>query len=201
MSSAQVPSATVTSNFRVRALWEASHSEGDAGHSPLRSRRAQRASLGAAVCRVARGLALGISKFPSWPQSVRGNSGILTATAQSQYFPDCTVLTFTGQVRSSYQEFPVRSGSHDWPNSLLLYTGKTSVKSSQLSALAAQGRIQCQLALRLSRGLTGGESPYHHVGPAKTCSLHWLCVTRQVQMHTSSTSFLFCWNSLYHHFF
>jgi len=54
--SAQVLSAIVTSNFRVRGLWEASHSEGDAGRSPLRFRRAQRAFLGTTVYKVSRQL-------------------------------------------------------------------------------------------------------------------------------------------------
>ena len=49
-------------------LWEASHSEGDSGHSPLWSGRTQRASLGTAVYRVSRWLTL-VSTFPSWPQS------------------------------------------------------------------------------------------------------------------------------------
>ena len=35
--------------LRVCGLREATHSEGGAGHSPLRSRRAQRSSLGTAV--------------------------------------------------------------------------------------------------------------------------------------------------------
>ena len=79
-------------------LWGVSHSEGDAGHSLLRTRRAQRASLDTTVYRVVRWLTLGISKFPSWPQSIRGNSGILTATIQFQYLLDHTVLTFTRPV-------------------------------------------------------------------------------------------------------
>ena len=76
-SSGQVPSATVTSNFRVWELWEVSHSEGGAWRSPLRSRRAQRASLGTAVYRVVTWLTLGISKFPPWPQSGLVITGIL----------------------------------------------------------------------------------------------------------------------------
>ena len=44
-----------------KLLWEASHSEGVAGCSPLRTRRAQRAFLGTAVYRVSRWLTLGIS--------------------------------------------------------------------------------------------------------------------------------------------
>jgi len=36
-------------------------------------------------------LTSGISKFPSRPQSICGNSGILTATTQFQYLPECTI--------------------------------------------------------------------------------------------------------------
>ena len=55
VSSAQVPSATVISNF-IGGLWEASH------------QREILASLGTTVYRVVRWLTLGISRFPSWPQ-------------------------------------------------------------------------------------------------------------------------------------
>lgn len=54
--------------WKVRELWEASHSEGDAVHNLLQSRRAQRASLRTTIYQVTRWLALVISKFPSWPQ-------------------------------------------------------------------------------------------------------------------------------------
>jgi len=61
-----------TPEFKV--VWEVSHSEGDAGCSPLQSRIAQRAWLGTDVYRVTRWSTLGISKFPSWPQSMWGSS-------------------------------------------------------------------------------------------------------------------------------
>jgi len=100
-------------NFRVCELWEATHSKGDAGHSPLWSRRTQSSSVGTTVYRVARWLTSVISKFPSRPQSIWGNSDILAATIKFRYFPDCTVLTFTRQVWYGQQDFKVWSG-HAW---------------------------------------------------------------------------------------
>lgn len=50
-------------------LQEASHWEGDPGHSLLQSGRFQRVSLRTTVYRVAKLLILVISKFPSCPQS------------------------------------------------------------------------------------------------------------------------------------
>jgi len=50
-------------------LWEASHSEGVTGRSPLQTSRAQRAFLGTAVYKVSRWLTLGVSNFLSWSQS------------------------------------------------------------------------------------------------------------------------------------
>jgi len=64
-SSAQVLSAMVASNLRVRGLEEASHSEGDAERSLLLPGRPQNVSLGTAACRLTRRLTLGINKFPS----------------------------------------------------------------------------------------------------------------------------------------
>ena len=84
--SAQVPSSVFGDaplNFailRVRELSEASHAEGDAECGPLRSGRAQRASVRTTVCKVVRWLTLGISKFPSWPQSGSAVTGILKIT-------------------------------------------------------------------------------------------------------------------------
>ena len=66
---------------------------------------------GTAVYRVARWLTSVINKSSSWPQSLWGNSGILTAVIQFQYFPECTVLTCSRQARSRHQEFQVLPGS------------------------------------------------------------------------------------------
>jgi len=91
--SAQVPSSVFSdgpptfANLRVHKLREASHSEGDAGRSPLRSRRAQRASLRTAVYGVTRRLALVISKFPSWPQSRVVRYRSTWVTIQVRYVP------------------------------------------------------------------------------------------------------------------
>ena len=122
-------------------LWEVSHSEGDAEHSPLRSRRAQRASLGTTVHRVSRWLALGISKSPSWPQSVLYISGILTVTVQFPYFPDCTVLTFTRRVWPQQQEFQVWSASAWWAQLTALVMPATCSCSTSTNTVLAGSRF------------------------------------------------------------
>ena len=79
--SAQVPSSVGDgplnfANLRAGKLCETSHSEGDAGHSPLWSKRAQRASLGTTAYQVTRWLTLCVSKFLLWPQSASVIIGI-----------------------------------------------------------------------------------------------------------------------------
>ena len=175
-------SAQVTSIFKVRGLWEASHSAGDAGH-----RRSQRASLGTVVYRVVRWFTFGNSEFPSWPQSIWGNSGNLTATVQLQYIPEYTVVTFSRQVRSGQWEFQVGQGVPDWPNSLLSYKDKESAKSSQLTALALQARTWC----RLPGGPVGGELYHHSVSRTSAlASSTFLCITASASSHWRCSSLL-----------
>jgi len=150
-SSAQVPSVTITLNSGVWGLWETSHSEGDTEHSPLQSRRAQRALPGTAVYWVTRWLTLVISKFPSWPQSVGGNSGISATTAQFWCSLDCAVLAFIktvagvpGTVRGC-PTVPTRCfctkarKTMSCPSSLLLYKGNKAVSAGSKLARWSDG--------------------------------------------------------------
>jgi len=87
--------------------------------------------------------------------------GILIATIQFQYFPECIVLTFTRQLQSRQQEFQMRSGS---------------ASSAQLTALVQRQEkchvipAHCSCSTGKDRMLAGSEiirwsnegEPYHH---------------------------------------
>lgn len=68
LSSAFSGSPSSIVNMRVGELRDVSHSEGDAGHSPLRFGKTQRVSPRATVYMVPKQFAFVISKFLSWPQ-------------------------------------------------------------------------------------------------------------------------------------
>jgi len=112
-----------------------SHSEGVTGRLALQTRRAQGAFLTTAVYRVSGWLTSGISNFPSWSQSTWSNLDIWTAIIPFQYYPECTALTFTRQVRLWALGVPGASrGGPDRPNSLLLHKHKEGAKSLQFIA-------------------------------------------------------------------
>jgi len=100
-----------TSPQGVRKLFcKALHSEGDAGHSPLRARRAQRALLGTAVYGISwdHGMIdLSISNFPSWSQST-GCRQQLYNSSTSQNVQFCRRVRLqasgvSGAVRSAWE--------------------------------------------------------------------------------------------------
>ena len=89
------------------------------GHSLLQFWKAQKGSLRIAIYRIARWLTLVSAFFPFWPQPVLGDCGILAATIQFQYFPDCTVLV-SYQMEAGIRNSRYGYGVLDHPSLLLL---------------------------------------------------------------------------------
>jgi len=93
---------------------------------------------------------------------VLGDSGVLAATVQFQYFPDCTVLASTrlaAAVPGRVRECLIL------PTHCSCNKDKKSAKSSQLTARVTKARTQCWLILRSPGGPAGGSAPPHVLTP------------------------------------
>jgi len=107
-----------------------SYSEGVTGHSPLRTRRPQRAFLGTAVYSVSRRLISVISNFPSWCNPPDTDSSYTIPVLPRMY----RSAIFQAGVTPRIRRFGCGQGAPDQPHSLLLYKDEESAKSSQFSA-------------------------------------------------------------------
>jgi len=166
------PGSVSDGDFELRSwgLCEASRSEGDAGAAAA----VRESSRGLSWCHCLSSreiMTSGIGEFPSRPQSVGGNPGILRAARQFPYFPDCAVLPcWSGQP-----EFLVRPGSA-WSLQLA-----APVQRQGKCRVVGPARCACSAGKNtMSAGseITRGAVPPRCSGLGKPCSFtapHWAC--------------------------